>query len=63
MRRRAGRILIWVGVLAWVPYMVLKYYLGHDVSPLPFLTVHLLGVIPGAYLRHFGGSREETSSP
>jgi hypothetical protein len=49
-RKRWGRRLILLGVAAWVPYFTLKY-LGHSEVPLgPFLTVHLLGVIPGALL-------------
>jgi hypothetical protein len=49
-RKRWGRALILLGVAVWVPYFTLKY-LGHnDVALGPFLTVHLLGVIPGALL-------------
>lgn len=52
-RRRIGKILIWIGVLAWVPYMILKYGFGKDVSPFPFLAVHLSGIIPGSILRRW----------
>lgn len=54
MKRRlkiCGRVLILLGVAAWIPYFALKYLIQReDVSIAPFLTVHLLGVIPGALL-------------
>lgn len=50
-RERWGRLLILVGVVAWLPYGILKYGMGQDVVVYPFLTVHLLGVIPGFILR------------
>lgn len=49
-RRILGRILIWFGVLAWLPYAWLKYILHADPEMLPFLAVHLAGVIPGVLL-------------
>lgn len=49
-RRNLGRILIWFGVLAWIPYAWLKYLHHADPAPLPFLTLHLAGVIPGVVL-------------
>jgi hypothetical protein len=46
-----GRVLVLLGVAAWIPYFALKYLVQQeDVSIAPFLTVHLLGVIPGALL-------------
>ena len=54
MQYRIGKILIWVGVLAWVPYAALKYGARVPVPLAPFLTAHLLGVIPGAVLAHLG---------
>ena len=52
--RKLGAVLIVLGVLAWVPYAILKYALDVDVSVVPFLVWHLLGVVPGSKL--FGGS-------
>jgi hypothetical protein len=49
-RRILARILIWIGVLAWVPYVWLKYILHAEPAMLPFLAVHLAGVIPGVLL-------------
>jgi hypothetical protein len=48
--RRLGRILILLGVLAWAPYALLRYLLELEVPLWPFLTVHLLGVVPGSIL-------------
>ncbi len=45
-----GRILIFMGVSAWIPYAVLEYILGRETNVVPFLAVHLSGVIPGALL-------------
>jgi uncharacterized membrane protein YjjB (DUF3815 family) len=49
-KETAGRILIWLGVLAWVPYLVIVLS-GNRVSIFPFLAVHLIGVIGGIRLR------------
>lgn len=48
-QRALGRVLIWLGVLAWVPYL---YMLSLDqvVSIFPFLGVHLTGVLGGSWL-------------
>ena len=48
---KKANILIALGVAAWVPYAVLKYLLGYDIPVLPFLVLHLCGVLPGGYLR------------
>ena len=45
-----GRILIWIGVLAWAPYFFLNYTSGTHVPIAPFLTVHLIGVLGGSAL-------------
>lgn len=45
-----GTVLIYLGVAAWFPYF---YLVGVDreVSVLPFLAAHLVGVFSGAWLR------------
>jgi hypothetical protein len=48
-RKILGRILVLVGVSMWAPYFVLKLS-GEEVVVLPFLALHLAGVIPGALL-------------
>lgn len=45
-----GRVLIFMGVSAWIPYGVLVYIMGRETNVAPFLMVHLSGVIPGAIL-------------
>ncbi|MBW8011636.1 MAG: hypothetical protein FVQ83_10420 [Chloroflexi bacterium] len=45
-----GRILIWLGVLAWAPYIYLLA-IGQKVSVLPFLALHLTGLLSGGRLR------------
>lgn len=51
-RRRGlmGRILIYLGVLAWVPYFALQRVGGAEISMAPFLTAHLIGVLGGGAL-------------
>jgi len=51
-RYRLGSVLIWVGVLTWVPYIFLRVT-DIDPSPLWFLPFHLVGVIGGSRLRSF----------
>ena len=51
-RYRLGSVLIWVGVLAWAPYIFLRVT-GQGISPLLFLPFHLLGVVGGARLRSY----------
>lgn len=51
-RRRivVGRMLIYLGVLAWVPYFAVTRGGQMDVSMAPFLTAHLIGVLGGGAL-------------
>lgn len=49
-RFTAGTIMIWLGVLAWIPFFVLLAN-GQRVSIFPFLGAHLVGVLGGAALR------------
>jgi hypothetical protein len=57
---RWGTILIWVGVLVWAPFILLKLT-GGTPSFLGYLPFHLLGVIGGARLRAF--ARKEMGLP
>lgn len=50
-RRRVSRIMIYLGVLAWAPYLYLTRGLGQDVEIDPFLIVHLTGVLGGTAVR------------
>lgn len=50
-RKLASRILIYLGVLAWAPYIYLDRIVGQDLEIGPFLAVHLTGVLSGVVLR------------
>ena len=52
-RVRLAKILILVGVAAWIPYGILKFGFGQEPVAYPFLAVHLSGVIPGFLLRRW----------
>lgn len=54
IRKHLPTILIVQGVLAWVPFAYLKYMLHQEVSVMPFLMWHLMGVIPGAWMTGHG---------
>ncbi len=49
-RHTWGTILIWLGVFAWAPFLVLIAS-GEEVSIFPFLAAHLAGVLGGTWLR------------
>lgn len=50
MRYRLGTVLIWLGVLTWLPFIVLRIA-GEKPSLFWYLPFHLFGVIVGARLR------------
>lgn len=50
MRYRAGLALIWIGVLTWLPFILLRAS-GSKPSLFWFLPFHLIGVIGGSRLR------------
>lgn len=50
-RRIASRILIYLGVLAWAPYLYLTRSLGQEVEITPYLTAHLSGIFSGIAIR------------
>jgi len=49
-RYRLGTALIWLGILTWAPFMLLRMA-GEKPSLLWFLLFHLAGVIGGSRLR------------
>jgi hypothetical protein len=49
-RNRVGRIFLWIGIVAWFPYGIMKYGLGRELPVWPFLAWHLVGVIPGSLI-------------
>ena len=50
VRYRLGMALIWLGVLTWVPFILLRIS-GDKPSLFWYLPFHLIGVIGGARLR------------
>jgi len=56
LRYRLGIALIWIGVLAWLPFILMRAN-GHKPSIFWFLPFHLVGVVGGSRLRKM--AREE----
>lgn len=50
LRYRIGLVLIWVGVLTWLPFIVMRAS-GYKPSIFWFLPFHLIGVVGGSRLR------------
>jgi hypothetical protein len=59
-RYRLGTALIWLGVLIWAPFIVLRIA-GESPSMPLYLSFHLLGVMGGARLRT--SARREMDMP
>ena len=55
-----GTLLIWLGVLTWVPFIVLQFT-GKHPAFIWYLPFHLVGVIGGSRLRSF--ARKELGLP
>jgi len=49
-RYRLANVLIWLGVLTWAPFILLRFA-GEQPNIFWFLPFHLLGVIGGARLK------------
>jgi hypothetical protein len=60
MRYRVGSVLVWLGVLVWAPYIILRV-MGEQPSMSLYLPLHLLGVMGGSRLRAF--ARKELGMP
>lgn len=60
-KQKLSNIFIWLGLLAWVPYIGLRIF-KIDVIVIPFLAVHLTGVIGGVILRRQSGQSGESDS-
>ena len=50
-RKIASRILIYLGVLMWAPYIYQSRILEQETNIGPFLGLHLTGVLSGVALR------------
>jgi hypothetical protein len=53
LKYRLGSVLIWLGVLTWLPFIMLRIA-GDKPSLFWYLPFHLVGVIGGARLRAAG---------
>lgn len=51
-RYRLGNILIWLGVIVWLPFIVLRIT-GEKPSLFCYLPFHLISVLGGSRLRSF----------
>jgi hypothetical protein len=60
LRYRIGTVLIWLGVLTWLPFIALRVA-GAKPSLFWFLPVHLAGVIGGSRIR--SSARKEMGAP
>lgn len=60
MRYRLGNLMITLGVLTWLPFIVLRIA-GETPSLFLYLPFHLLGVIGGSRLR--AHARKEMGTP
>lgn len=60
-RRAVGRVLITLGVVAWLPYAIVSYGLHQDVSVAPYLVMHLAGVLPGCLMVRWDWLRAQWS--
>lgn len=56
--QRLSKVYIWIGVLAWAPYLTLVF-IDKDVSILPFLAFHLTGILGGLRLKKMVEEGEE----
>lgn len=59
-RYRLGTVMIWLGVLTWLPFIVLRIA-GEKPSLFWFLPIHLIGVVGGSRLRAY--ARKEMGTP
>ena len=62
MRYRLGNLLIWLGVLTWLPFIVLRIA-GEKPSLFLYLPLHLLGVVGGSRLRAIARKEMGTLPP
>jgi hypothetical protein len=48
--RLAGHGMIFLGILIWLPYLYLKFFMGQSVEVMNYLPYHLTGVFGGIFL-------------
>jgi len=62
IRYRIGLGLIWVGVLTWLPFILMRAS-GLRPSIFWFLPFHLVGVVGGSHLRNIARKEMGTEAP
>ena len=62
MQYRLGTVLIWLGVLTWLPFIVLRIA-GEKPSLFCFLPIHLVGVVGGSRLRSWARTEMGALAP
>lgn len=60
MRYHVGNVLVWLGVLVWVPFIILRIF-GEQPSMTLYLPLHLVGVMCGSRIR--ASARKELKMP
>ena len=61
-RYRLGTVLVWLGVMTWLPFIVLRIA-GEKPSLFWFLPFHLIGVVGGSRLRSLARKEMGTLAP
>ena len=61
-RYRLGNALIWLGVLVWVPFLVLRFA-GERPAMMWYLMFHLAGVMGGSRLRAYARKEVGIAKP
>ncbi len=51
--KMASNIFLIIGVAAWLPYFYVNYYYQLEVAHLPFLVLHLTGMLSGGLIKLF----------
>ena len=62
LRYRIGLVLIWVGVLTWLPFILMRAN-GLKPNIFWFLPFHLIGVVGGSRLRKMARREMGTEAP
>jgi len=49
--RKLSQMLLIIGMAAWLPYFYVHYYYQLEIGHIPFLVLHLIGMLGGGFLR------------
>ena len=48
-----SNVFLIIGAAAWLPYFYVHYYYQLDVAHLPFLSLHITGMLSGGLIKLF----------